>query len=126
MPAPGQTDVREVKRSSRDFLPWRESRDSHKVEPRRDPPEGDEMRQRGQSEQPMKGRRANRPKSREVSTAAPSIADLQNQVGTLTRELKEANERQTATAEVLKVISSSAGELEPVFQAMLANATRLC
>ena len=69
-----------------------------------------------------KPRRA--PKAKRSST--PSIADLQAHVRTLTRQLGEALEQQTATAEVLKIISSSPGELEPVFQAMLTNAVRIC
>jgi signal transduction histidine kinase len=53
-------------------------------------------------------------------------ARLFEEVQARTRDLTESLQQQTATADVLKVISASPGELEPVFQAMLESAVRLC
>jgi len=80
------------------------------------------MQRRGGRGQRVKGR----PKVRKVPTAYVSTDHSPEQFERLKGERDEAFEQLAATSEVLKVISSSPGELVPVFQAMLANAVKIC
>ena len=77
-----------------------------------------------QQRKPTRSKRSNAPTV--ARRRSPSAADLQKQLDQRTRERDEALDREKTTAEVLRVINSSPGELEPVFQTMLENATRLC
>src|SRR5450631_939760 len=69
-------------------------------------------------------KRRNAPKTARRHSAL--AAGKETNIARLARERDEALDQLAATSEVLKVISSSPGELEPVFQAILANATRIC
>jgi hypothetical protein len=83
------------------------------------------------SGQPARSRRRKSPKSKggnapRVASTQPSRGGAETEVGQLRRELHEAREQQTATSEVLSVISGSPVELDPVFRAILQNAARIC
>ena len=77
--------------------------------------------------EPIKGRRGKTPERKRCDAPKASAAlNEETSVARLTNELREAVEQQSATSEVLRVISSYPDDPQPIFQAMLKNAVRLC
>ena len=87
-------------------------------------------RSRGNTKQTkMRRRKTGMPKRDVAPTSGrrtSAVVGYESEIARLRRGRDEALERETGTSEVLRVISASSGELQPIFQIMLANAVRIC
>src|ERR1700730_13188369 len=111
--------------------PWRDDWILNKICPPKPPQEGG-MKPHNKTgrEEKERYRKTTKLKRRKAPTAArgrgSSAADLQEQLDRQTRELVDAREQQAATTEILRVISSSPTDVQPVFDTVVRSAVRLC
>ena len=89
---------------------------------RRSKVSGQRVKAQGHESATLKRRTVQTEHTSPISSAAGELGEVRHHI----RELNEAREQLAASFEVLHAISSSHGELKPIFQSMLKHATRLC